>query len=288
MKAWVPISELAGPCIVYCVQQIDSKYISRENLHRWSDEELEPLQGCHIRSWQHLCQEHLLPWLSNRPKVLQPHLGKHPGFGSLTKEFLLRRLVGGDLCRDGFQVLGQLHVTWMEILEGTEATVLKILHAGDHVTNTALLMRLNLFMRSWQTECQYHSGSGSISGLAVWSWKSRQVDYKEHWMITLHTAGVTLENKISSNRMTETVSLSKFISTYSFQHDCTIHALIHTCAVHMYEWERGLSAIMSNENPHAGWPKSADGKSRFHWWDELWANYKIRRWTTRKGSELCE
>ena len=40
-------------------------------------------------------------------------------------------------------------------------------------------------------------------------------------MITLHTAGVTLENKISSNRMTETVSLSKFISTYSFQHDCT-------------------------------------------------------------------
>ena len=41
------------------------------------------------------------------------------------------------------------------------------------------------------------------------------------WMITLHTAGVTLENKISSNRMTETVSLGKFISTYSFQHDCT-------------------------------------------------------------------
>ena len=40
-------------------------------------------------------------------------------------------------------------------------------------------------------------------------------------MITLHTAGVTLENKISSNRMTETVSLGKFISTYSFQHDCT-------------------------------------------------------------------
>ena len=155
MKGWVPISELAGPCIVYCVQQIDSKYISRENLHRWSDEELEPLQGCHIRSWQHLGQEHLLPWLSNRPKVLQPHLGKHPGFGSLTKEFLLCRLVGGDLCRDGFQVLGQLHVAWMEILEGTEATVLKILHAGDHVTNTALLMRLNLFMRSWQTECQY-------------------------------------------------------------------------------------------------------------------------------------
>ena len=23
--------------------------------------------------------------------------------------------------------------------------------------------------------------------------------------------------------------------------------------------------------------KSADGKSRFHWWDKLWANYKIQR-----------
>ena len=108
-------------------------------------------------------------------------------------------------------------------------------------------MKLNLLIRNCQTECltsviaKYaqgakpwgdggrsagmkhwrYSGSGSISGLAVWSWKSRQVDYKEHWMITLHTAGVTLENKISSNRMMETVSLSKFISTYSFQHDCT-------------------------------------------------------------------
>ena len=68
-------------------------------------------------------------------------------------DFLLRRLAGGDLSLDGLYVLAQVNVVRLQLLEETEAAELQIPHAGDDIGNLALLMKLNLLIINWQTEC---------------------------------------------------------------------------------------------------------------------------------------